>query len=128
MLFNVVSTMDFQTLSYLVACFIFGLVVLFTEVRGENVLYKSNCNFSEIYNFGDSNSDTGTLSAVFIMVHPPNGESFPEILPTRSCDGRLLIDFIGKRKTKLYHINCLVDLPHKFMIVYCTMTKLCLSI
>nr|KYP32237.1 hypothetical protein KK1_047123 [Cajanus cajan] len=41
------------------------------------------------------------------MVYPPNGQSFPgNNLPTRNCDGRLIIDFISKNKPNiLYHFE-----------------------
>ena len=53
------------------------------------------CNFPAIFNFGDSNSDTGGLSAVFGQAPPPHGESFFHRPVGRYCDGRLVIDFIG---------------------------------
>lgn len=55
-----------------------------------------HCNFQAVYNFGDSNSDTGAISAALSQVLPPNGESFFGTPSGRFCDGRLLIDFIGK--------------------------------
>ena len=54
------------------------------------------CGFPAIYNFGDSNSDTGGISAAFHAVPPPNGETFFGKPSGRGCDGRLIIDFIGK--------------------------------
>ncbi|TKY50310.1 GDSL esterase/lipase [Spatholobus suberectus] len=99
--------MDFKRVSYLVGCFVFGLVGLFTGVKGEDVLHKSK-EYSAIYNFGDSNSDTGTFSAAFTMVYPPNGESFPGNLPTRNCDGRLIIDFVTE-ELKLPYLSAYLD-------------------
>ncbi|KAL8088710.1 hypothetical protein AgCh_038480 [Apium graveolens] len=55
-----------------------------------------NCNIPAIYNFGDSNSDTGGLSAVFPPTVPPNGETFFHNPSGRACDGRLIIDFIAE--------------------------------
>ena len=54
------------------------------------------CDFPAIYNFGDSNSDTGAISAALSEVHIPNGETFFGHPSGRFCDGRLIIDFIGK--------------------------------
>ena len=54
------------------------------------------CDFPAIYNFGDSNSDTGGISAALSEIHTPNGETFFEHPSGRACDGRLIIDFIGK--------------------------------
>ncbi|KAI7749249.1 hypothetical protein M8C21_030893, partial [Ambrosia artemisiifolia] len=49
-----------------------------------------------IFNFGDSNSDTGGLSAAFGQAGPPHGESFFHGPAGRYCDGRLVIDFIAQ--------------------------------
>lgn len=54
------------------------------------------CGFPAVYNFGDSNSDTGGISAAMTQVPPPNGESFFGHPSGRFCDGRLIIDLIGK--------------------------------
>lgn len=59
------------------------------------------CQFPGIFNFGDSNSDTGGISAAFADLHPPNGETFFGHPSGRFCDGRLLIDFIGNWATTL---------------------------
>lgn len=55
----------------------------------------SPCHFPAIFNFGDSNSDTGGLSAAFGQAGPPHGESFFHHPAGRYCDGRLIVDFIG---------------------------------
>ncbi|KAM0062410.1 putative alpha-L-fucosidase [Helianthus debilis subsp. tardiflorus] len=54
------------------------------------------CDFPAIFNFGDSNSDTGGLSAAFGQAGPPHGESFFHGPAGRFCDGRLVIDFIAQ--------------------------------
>nr|AAA83209.1 coil protein [Medicago sativa] len=51
------------------------------------------CVYPAIYNFGDSNSDTGTAYAIFKRNQPPNGISFGNI-SGRASDGRLIIDYI----------------------------------
>lgn len=56
---------------------------------------SGGCEFPAIFNFGDSNSDTGGLSAVFGQAPPPHGESYFHSPAGRYCDGRLVIDFIG---------------------------------
>ena len=61
-------------------------------VGGAGVL---RCDFPAIYNFGDSNSDTGGISAALSKIHAPNGETFFGHPSGRVCDGRLIIDFIG---------------------------------
>ncbi|GLT65101.1 hypothetical protein SLA2020_375530 [Shorea laevis] len=55
------------------------------------------CEFPAIYNFGDSNSDTGGISAAFVPMPPPYGVPFFHKPVGRDCDGRLIIDFIAER-------------------------------
>jgi hypothetical protein len=55
------------------------------------------CSFPAIFNFGDSNSDTGGLSAAFGQVPPPNGITFFHTPAGRYSDGRLIIDFLGNQ-------------------------------
>lgn len=54
-----------------------------------------SCNFTAIFNFGDSNSDTGGLVAG-LGLHSllPNGETFFNKPTGRYCNGRLVIDFL----------------------------------
>lgn len=76
------------------------LVTLWVLGAGDRqvVIGLPPCNFPAIYNFGDSNSDTGGISAAFLAVPPPNGETFFGRPSGRTSDGRLVIDFIGKFK------------------------------
>ncbi|XP_041010260.1 esterase-like [Juglans microcarpa x Juglans regia] len=53
------------------------------------------CNFPAVFNFGDSNSDTGGLSATLRRATPPNGETYFHRPAGRFSDGRLMIDFIA---------------------------------
>lgn len=54
-------------------------------------------DFPAVFNFGDSNSDTGNLIAAGIEgLHPPNGQSYFQQPTGRYCDGRLVIDFLSK--------------------------------
>ncbi|CAA0824529.1 GDSL esterase/lipase [Striga hermonthica] len=54
------------------------------------------CDFPAIYNFGDSNSDTGAISAAFWPTPPPYGLSYFGKPAGRNSDGRLIIDFIAE--------------------------------
>lgn len=54
------------------------------------------CDFPAIFNFGDSNSDTGGLSAAFGQVPSPNGQTFFHSPAGRYSDGRLIIDFAAE--------------------------------
>ncbi|KAL2903464.1 Alpha-L-fucosidase 3 [Bienertia sinuspersici] len=53
------------------------------------------CEFPAIFNFGDSNSDTGGSTAIYGQAPPPNGDTFFGAPAGRFCDGRLVIDFLG---------------------------------
>ncbi|KAL5572812.1 hypothetical protein UlMin_022409 [Ulmus minor] len=66
------------------------------SIKGEQVLDMSPCNFPAIYNFGDSNSDTGGVSAAFYPMASPCGETFFHGPSGRACDGRLTIDFTAQ--------------------------------
>ncbi|GMH01558.1 hypothetical protein Nepgr_003397 [Nepenthes gracilis] len=68
----------------------------------------NECDFPAIFNCGDSNSDTGGLSAVFGQAPPPNGETYFHAPAGRYCDGRLLIDFIAER-LGLAHLGAYLD-------------------
>jgi hypothetical protein len=53
-------------------------------------------DFPAVFNFGDSNSDTGTLvTAGFESLYPPNGQTYFHVPSGRYSDGRLIIDFLS---------------------------------
>ncbi|KAK6930944.1 GDSL lipase/esterase [Dillenia turbinata] len=58
---------------------------------------SGSCHFPAVFNFGDSNSDTGAVSAAFNRVLSPNGITFFGKPSGRYCDGRLIIDFIAEK-------------------------------
>lgn len=62
------------------------------------LLVHSQCNKNPvIFNFGDSNSDSGGFAAG--LGHdfgPPNGRTYFHHPSGRLCDGRLIIDFLCK--------------------------------
>ncbi|KAJ3676315.1 hypothetical protein LUZ60_003727 [Juncus effusus] len=52
-------------------------------------------NYPAVFNFGDSNSDTGGRVATGLeSINPPYGETFFGHPVGRFCDGRLIIDFL----------------------------------
>ncbi|XP_038975649.1 GDSL esterase/lipase ACHE-like [Phoenix dactylifera] len=57
---------------------------------------SSPCHFPAVFNLGDSNSDTGGLSATFGPLTYPYGESLFGKPAGRYSDGRLIIDFIAE--------------------------------
>lgn len=54
-------------------------------------------NYPAVFNFGDSNSDTGNLVAGMAdRLDPPHGQTYFQKPSGRFCDGRLIIDFLSK--------------------------------
>ncbi|WCJ38561.1 GDSL-like Lipase/Acylhydrolase superfamily protein [Euphorbia peplus] len=78
-----------EQLIYVILALISGSVLLLVEC-------KSTCDFPAIFNFGDSNSDTGGLSAAFGQAPLPHGETFFHHPAGRFSDGRLIIDFMAE--------------------------------
>ncbi|KAL0351058.1 UNVERIFIED_CONTAM: GDSL esterase/lipase [Sesamum radiatum] len=68
------------------------LVSLALYVKARRIPAAPPCDFPAIYNFGDSNSDTGGISAI----PPPYGVSYFHRPAGRNSDGRLIIDFIAE--------------------------------
>ncbi|KAK6239246.1 hypothetical protein QUC31_004715 [Theobroma cacao] len=66
-------------------------------------------NYPAVFNFGDSNSDTGGLVAgkAFPLI-PPNGETYFLKPSGRFCDGRLIIDFLMEAM-ELPYLNPYLD-------------------
>lgn len=60
------------------------------------------CNFDQIYQLGDSSSDTGNYIletsnlTAFPCANPPYGETFFKNVTGRCSDGLLVIDYIGR--------------------------------
>lgn len=59
-------------------------------------LCEAKCEFKAIFNFGDSNSDTGGFWAAFPAQSSPFGMTYFKKPSGRASDGRLIIDFLGK--------------------------------
>ncbi|KAM0014827.1 putative alpha-L-fucosidase [Helianthus debilis subsp. tardiflorus] len=91
-----------------------------------SILSLPECNFPAVFNFGDSNSDTGALVAMFgqAAARPPNGETFFGSPAGRVCDGRLLIDFIGTYSEYIYSICCRFLFEKKFVYFFKKKTRL----
>ncbi|KAL0297033.1 UNVERIFIED_CONTAM: GDSL esterase/lipase [Sesamum radiatum] len=88
--------------------FILQAILLLEILLLKPISCFDNCDFPAIFNFGDSNSDTGGLSAAFGQAPPPNGETFFHAPAGRFCDGRLLIDLIAER-LGLPHLCAFLD-------------------
>ncbi|CAL5370144.1 unnamed protein product [Camellia sinensis] len=87
-----------------------GIVVwaLVVRVGGVEVRGSPPCDFPAIYNFGDSNSDTGGISAAFDPIPPPYGLNYFRKPVGRDCDGRLIIDFIAE-ELKLPYLSAYLN-------------------
>ncbi|XP_018827866.2 GDSL esterase/lipase At4g01130 [Juglans regia] len=57
---------------------------------------ESKCDFEAIFNFGDSNSDTGGFWAAFPAQSGPFGMTYFKRPSGRASDGRLIIDFFAQ--------------------------------
>lgn len=90
------TAMNCRNLIYAIGWFNLCVVCALIQLSFGKASNFSRCWFPAIYNFGDSNSDTGAVSAAFTGVKPPNGISFFGSLSGRASDGRLIIDYISK--------------------------------
>ncbi|KAJ8572932.1 hypothetical protein K7X08_009443 [Anisodus acutangulus] len=73
-------------------CFLHILALFFICLPLANTI---DFNYPAVFNFGDSNSDTGGLVAgVGDRLEPPNGQKYFKNPSGRFCDGRLIIDFL----------------------------------
>ncbi|XP_061365794.1 GDSL esterase/lipase At3g26430-like [Gastrolobium bilobum] len=79
----------------IVSCAVISTTLVVVVVPNP-VMCGMQCSFPAIFNFGDSNSDTGGISAAFGQAPPPNGITFFHAPKGRFSDGRLIIDFIAK--------------------------------
>lgn len=78
------------------------------------VTYSIDLKLPAVFNFGDSNSDTGELIAAGIeTLDPPNGQTYFQTPSGRYCDGRLIIDFLSTFPTFF------LDYHHPFMFSVC---------
>ncbi|KAL8253615.1 hypothetical protein R6Q59_031836 [Mikania micrantha] len=83
-------------------------IILKGKISNLHHQQSSSCEFPAIYNFGDSNSDTGADSAVFGQFISPYGMTYFHKPAGRLSDGRLIIDFIAE-KLGLPYLSAYVD-------------------
>ena len=76
----------------------FPLLIIVIVLSFSLPLVHSQCNKSPvIFNFGDSNSDTGGFAVgLEYNFGPPYGRKYFHQSSGRLCDGRLIIDFLCK--------------------------------
>lgn len=69
-------------------------VVLFSICLG--VANSVEFSYPAVFNFGDSNSDTGELGAGLGFQYVlPYGQNYFKTPSGRACDGRLIVDFLS---------------------------------
>ncbi|XP_038714886.1 GDSL esterase/lipase At1g54790-like isoform X1 [Tripterygium wilfordii] len=70
-------------------------ILIFVSIFSPCV-HASDFDYPAVFNFGDSNSDTGELTAgLGFFLQAPNGQTFFKTPTTgRFCDGRLIVDFL----------------------------------
>ncbi|XP_019176661.1 PREDICTED: GDSL esterase/lipase At3g27950-like [Ipomoea nil] len=89
-----------------------AMALSFLQISGsQKIGYSplgSSFHIPAIFNFGDSNSDTGSWSAAFGPFPPPNGVTFFGKPSGRASDGRLIIDFIAE-KLGLPYLSAFLD-------------------
>ncbi|XP_023883879.1 GDSL esterase/lipase At3g26430 [Quercus suber] len=93
-----------RSVMYRLAVVVAVIMLLQNPVLGAT----DECVYSGIINLGDSNSDTGGLSAAFGQAPYPHGETFFHAPVGRLCDGRLIIDFIAE-SLGLPYLNAFLD-------------------
>lgn len=84
------------------------LVSSVLRVGSEEPMTLAPGDVPAIYNFGDSNSDTGGIAAAFFPMAAPCGETFFHRPSGRGSDGRLIIDFIAEH-LKLPYLSAYLD-------------------
>ncbi|CAA3015241.1 GDSL esterase lipase At1g54790 [Olea europaea subsp. europaea] len=75
-------------------CTSFRILVLFLFLICLPLSNSIDFNYPAVFNFGDSNSDTGNLVAGMAeQLDPPNGQIYFQKPSGRFYDGHLIIDF-----------------------------------
>lgn len=69
----------------------FNLLMIYSFIGSS----YSSCDIKGIFNFGDSNSDTGGFDSAFPAQPGPYGMTYFKRPVGRSSDGRLIVDFLG---------------------------------
>uniref|UniRef100_A0A0A9D0N2 Uncharacterized protein n=1 Tax=Arundo donax TaxID=35708 RepID=A0A0A9D0N2_ARUDO len=72
-----------------------ALLIVALLCLGDRAAASTDFNYPAVFNFGDSNSDTGgRVAAGFESILPPYGSTFFGTPSGRFCDGRLIVDFL----------------------------------
>ncbi|XP_047974228.1 GDSL esterase/lipase At4g01130 [Salvia hispanica] len=71
---------------------VFAVIVAMSAAR----IHGKKCSFEAIFNFGDSNSDTGGFYAAFPAERLPFGMTYFHKPAGRATDGRVIVDFLAQ--------------------------------
>lgn len=71
-------------------------LVLVVPALIQSDLGECKCEFEAMFNFGDSNTDTGGFYAAFPAQGGPYGMTYFQRPVGRATDGRVITDFLGK--------------------------------
>lgn len=95
---------------------LFGIFFLLS--LSDPLLVHSQCSQKPvIFNFGDSNSDTGGFSeGLGLRFGPPSGRTFFHKPSGRLCDGRLMIDFLCMYSDPTKQIQILLYLYENVLV------------
>lgn len=74
----------------------FFWIVLLVLVAVSARTYEAKCAFKAMFNFGDSNTDTGGFWAAFPSQSPPFGMTYFKKPVGRATDGRVVVDFLAQ--------------------------------
>lgn len=99
--------MKFKLPSMTSKTLIFQIIITLSAIIFLHISYSTDFNYPAVFNFGDSNSDTGELGAgLGFNLNLPNGRTFFKSPTGRFCDGRLIVDFLSKFSHTLYLNVC----------------------
>lgn len=83
----------------------FFWVILLVLVAVSARTCEAKCAFKGMFNFGDSNTDTGGFWAAFPSQSPPFGMTYFKKPVGRATDGRVVVDFLGEAPEYFFVIS-----------------------
>ena len=86
----------------------------------------AKCDFKAIFNFGDSNTDTGGFYAAFPAQSGPFGVTYFKKPSGRASDGRLIVDFLGNDSAllvSLFLVSLVIHMIVLYVVVGCYLLR-----
>ncbi|KAM2157189.1 hypothetical protein ACFX1R_042789 [Malus domestica] len=84
-----------------------------TVIATLSCLGHSKSEFEAIFNFENSNSDTGRFWAAFLAQPGPYGMTYFKRPVGRATDGRLIVDFLGNSHNLQFGVLPLLYQPNR---------------